>query len=71
MCIRDRTGTVTSATYLGATSEYEVRTSWGSSVRVLAQNLGEASRASVGDTVDLTWDPAHCFILPPVESAAS
>jgi spermidine/putrescine ABC transporter ATP-binding subunit len=64
-------GTVTLATYLGASTEYEVSTAWGSTVKVVAQNLGEASRARVGDTVRLSWDAGHCFILPPAETAAS
>jgi len=57
------TVTVTTATYLGASSEYEVRTSWGDQLHVFAQNLGAA--AAVGDTVELVWEPEHCFLLPP------
>jgi spermidine/putrescine ABC transporter ATP-binding subunit len=64
-------GTVSSATYLGATSEYEVETSWGSTVRVLAQNVGEQSRARVGDKVTLAWDPAECFLLPADKASAT
>jgi spermidine/putrescine ABC transporter ATP-binding subunit len=65
------TGTVSLATYLGASTEYEVTTSWGSVLKVIAQNLGETSRARAGDTVTLSWDAAHCFILPPSEAVAA
>jgi spermidine/putrescine transport system ATP-binding protein len=64
------TGTVATATYLGASTDYEVLTSWGSSVKAQAQNLDESARARVGDIVTLGWNSAHCFILPPETAAA-
>jgi spermidine/putrescine transport system ATP-binding protein len=62
-------GTVTSATYLGASTEYEVLTSWGSILKIFAQNFGESGRASAGELVDVSWDPTHCFILPPADAS--
>jgi spermidine/putrescine transport system ATP-binding protein len=64
-------GTVSGATYLGASTEYEVQTTWGSMVRVFAQNLDASSRARPGDEVQLSWDPGHCFVLPPVVRQAA
>jgi spermidine/putrescine transport system ATP-binding protein len=65
------TGTVTTATYLGASTDYEVQTSWGSMVRAFAQNLDQSTRAHAGDEVELSWDASHCFILPPAQAAAA
>jgi spermidine/putrescine transport system ATP-binding protein len=62
--------TVTIATYLGASTEYELVTAWGTRLMVFAQNLGESSRARPGDRVTVRWDPSHGFLLPPVEQPA-
>ncbi|GAB3611653.1 ABC transporter ATP-binding protein [Humibacter ginsengiterrae] len=58
-------GTVITATYLGASTEYEVSTPWGSVLKAFAQNLADSSRARPGEQVVLTWDPAHAFVLAP------
>jgi spermidine/putrescine transport system ATP-binding protein len=63
-------GTVITATYLGASTEYEIETSWGSVLRAFAQNLSVSSRARPGDLVEVTWDASHCFILPPLQTAS-
>ena len=60
-------GTVASAVYLGASTEYEIAAPWGGTIRAYAQNLGDAGRAGVGETVTMTWDPENCFILPAEE----
>jgi spermidine/putrescine transport system ATP-binding protein len=59
--------TVTTATYLGASTEYELTTSWGSTLLVFAQNLSPESRAQPGDECEVVWDASHAFLLPPVE----
>jgi spermidine/putrescine ABC transporter ATP-binding subunit len=64
------TGTVVSVTYLGASTDYEVMTPWGSVLKVFAQNVDSAARANPGESVTVRWDANHCFILPPVEAAA-
>jgi spermidine/putrescine transport system ATP-binding protein len=56
---------VTTATYLGASTEYELATAWGTKLMIFAQNLDPASRAGPGDEVDVAWDATHCFLLPP------
>ena len=58
-------GTVTTATYLGASTEYDVQTPWGGTLKAFAQNLADSSRARPGDEVVLTWDAAHAFVLAP------
>jgi spermidine/putrescine transport system ATP-binding protein len=62
-------GTVTAATYLGASTDYEVLTTDGTTVKAFAQNLDADARCAVGERVELGWDPAHCF--PLEESVAS
>jgi spermidine/putrescine transport system ATP-binding protein len=57
---------VTMATYLGASSEYEVTTSVGTTLTVFAQNLNAPARA--GDAVVVSWDARHAFLLPPETS---
>jgi spermidine/putrescine ABC transporter ATP-binding subunit len=58
-------GTVVTASYLGASTEYEVSTPWGGILRAFAQNLADSSRARAGEQVVLTWDPGHAFVLAP------
>ena len=58
-------GTVVTATYLGASTEYEVSTPWGGVLKAFAQNLADSSRARPGEQVVLTWDPEHAFVLAP------
>jgi spermidine/putrescine ABC transporter ATP-binding subunit len=60
-------GTVTSAVYLGASTEYEVLAPWGETIRVFAQNVGDDARARVGEPITVAWDPENCFILPAEE----
>ena len=58
-------GTVITATYLGASTEYEVSTPWGGVLKAFAQNLADSSRARPGEEVVLTWDASHAFLLAP------
>ena len=56
--------TVDTTVYLGATSEYELTTSWGGHLHVLAQNIDDADRLKPGDRVLATWREIHGFALP-------
>ena len=56
--------TVTTTIYLGATSEYELVTSWGGALHILAQNISEEDRFVPGDKVLVTWEKDHGFALP-------
>lgn len=62
--------TVTTTIYLGATSEYELVTSWGAPLHILAQNISEADRLVPGDKVTVTWERDHGFALPASPHAA-
>ncbi|GAB3808414.1 ABC transporter ATP-binding protein [Humibacter antri] len=64
-------GTVVTATYLGASTEYEVSTPWGGVLKAFAQNLADASRARPGEQVVLTWDPRNAFVLAPSPEATT
>jgi spermidine/putrescine transport system ATP-binding protein len=61
--------TVDSVVYLGATSEYELTTSWGEGLHVLAQNINEADRLRPGDRVVVSWLVEHGFALPAADAA--
>jgi spermidine/putrescine transport system ATP-binding protein len=56
--------TVDSVVYLGATSEYELTTSWGGHLHVLVQNINDVDRLRPGDQVVASWLVEHGFALP-------
>jgi ABC-type Fe3+/spermidine/putrescine transport system ATPase subunit len=56
--------TITTTIYLGATSEYELVTTWGGPLHILAQNISEADRFVPGDEVTVSWEHDHGFALP-------
>ena len=60
--------TVTSMTYLGASTEYELATSWDGPLQVIAQNVGDSPRIVPGDRVDVLWEVPHGFALPASDS---
>lgn len=62
--------TVTTTIYLGATSEYELVTSWGGPLHILAQNISEEDRFVPGDKVVVTWERDHGFALPASRATA-
>ncbi len=62
---------VTSVIYLGATSEYELTSSWGGHLHVVAQNIDDADRLHPGDEVVATWRVEHGFALPAADSSAA
>jgi spermidine/putrescine transport system ATP-binding protein len=61
--------TVNSVVYLGATSEYELTTSWGGDLHILAQNINDADRFRPGDQIQATWLVEHGFALPAADAA--
>jgi spermidine/putrescine transport system ATP-binding protein len=57
-------GTVSEVVYLGTSTNYNVATSAGDEVVVFLQNAHDASdTAGRGDTVWLSWDPAHSYAI--------
>jgi ABC-type Fe3+/spermidine/putrescine transport system ATPase subunit len=63
--------TVDSVVYLGATSEYELTSSWGGHLHVVAQNIDDADRLRPGDRVAATWIVEHGFALPADNAAVT
>lgn len=57
-------GVVRTATYLGASTDYEIEPAWGGLLKASAQNLDESARAHPGDEVIVSWDSASGFLLP-------
>jgi spermidine/putrescine transport system ATP-binding protein len=57
-------GVVTDASYVGVSTQYLVRTAWGSELSVFAANSGVGDRLVVGTPVTAHWEPRHAFLLP-------
>ncbi|MFC5927609.1 ABC transporter ATP-binding protein [Micromonospora vulcania] len=58
------TGTVTDASYVGVSTQYLLRTGWGTELSVFAANSGTAAQLPVGGEAVAYWDPRHAFLLP-------
>ncbi|MEU7982306.1 ABC transporter ATP-binding protein [Micromonospora sp. NPDC049081] len=57
-------GVITDASYVGVSTQYLVRTGWGSELSAFAANSGVGRQHPVGATVVAHWDPRHAFLLP-------
>jgi len=57
-------GVVSDASYVGVSTQYLLRTAWGSELSVFAANSGSAERFAVGAEAVAHWDPRHAFLLP-------
>ncbi|MEU4550844.1 ABC transporter ATP-binding protein [Micromonospora violae] len=57
-------GVVTDASYVGVSTQYLLRTGWGTEVSVFAANSGTSTRPAVGSEAVAYWDPQHAFLLP-------
>ena len=56
-------GVVLSASFLGVSTQYEVRTPAGELIDVFAQNLSGRGLIPAGEQVRLTWAASHGFVL--------
>jgi spermidine/putrescine transport system ATP-binding protein len=56
-------GVVEAASFLGVSTQYEVRTGGGDTISVFAQNLDVHGLLPVASTVRLSWQPMHGFVL--------
>jgi spermidine/putrescine transport system ATP-binding protein len=56
-------GIVTDSSYVGVSTQYLVRTPWGTELAVFASNTGAAAPLAVGSDVVAHWNPAHAFLL--------
>ncbi|SCG42621.1 spermidine/putrescine transport system ATP-binding protein [Micromonospora halophytica] len=57
-------GVVTDASYVGVSTQYLVRTGWGSEISAFTANSGTGGQHPVGTPVVAHWDPRHAFLLP-------
>lgn len=56
-------GVVTDSSYVGVSTEYLVRTGWGSQLAVFTPNTGAGAQLPVGANVVAYWRPEHAFLL--------
>ena len=56
-------GVVEATSFLGVSTQYEVRTPGGEIINVFAQNLDATGLLPVASRVRLTWKPIHGFVL--------
>ncbi len=56
-------GVVEATSFLGVSTQYEVRTPGGEIINVFAQNLDSQDLLPVASQVRLTWKPIHGFVL--------
>jgi spermidine/putrescine transport system ATP-binding protein len=64
-----RGGVITDVSYVGVSTQYLVRMPWGQELTVFAQNTGARDTFTVGDVVDLRWQPSHTFVLDADQDA--
>ena len=62
-------GVVVDVSFVGVSTQYLVRMPWGQEVMAFEQNTGARTPFPLGATVDLTWDPAHTFLLDADQDA--
>lgn len=56
-------GVVEATSFLGVSTQYEVRTPGGEIINVFAQNLDSQALLPVASRVRLAWKPIHGFVL--------
>ena len=61
-------GLVETTSFLGVSTQYEVRTAGGDIINVFAQNLDVHGLQTVGTRVRLSWQPMHGFVLDGSEN---
>ena len=62
-------GTVSDVSFIGVSTQYLVRMSWGQELTVFEQNSGARDSFRSGDAVDLHWIPEHTFLLDADQDA--
>ncbi|MEW1954210.1 ABC transporter ATP-binding protein [Terrabacter sp. NPDC080008] len=63
-------GVVTDASFTGVATQYLIRLPWGFEVMLIQQNDGSA-RATVGETVTVSWEPGQEFVLDQNQDQAA
>jgi spermidine/putrescine transport system ATP-binding protein len=62
-------GRVSDVSFVGVSIQYLVAMPWGQELMVFEQNTGQRVSLRNGDDVDLTWSPAHAFLLDAEQDA--
>jgi len=62
-------GQITDVSFVGVSTQYLVAMPWGQELMVFEQNTGHRSLFRNGDLVDITWSPAHAFLLDADQDA--
>ena len=60
------TGVISDASYLGVSTQYQVRAKGGARVTVYEQNVERATKSELwarGENVQLSWSPDHTFVV--------
>ena len=60
------TGTISDASYLGVSTQYQVHAHGGARITVYEQNVERATRSELwarGEEVQLSWSPDHTFVV--------
>jgi spermidine/putrescine transport system ATP-binding protein len=60
---------VTDVSYVGVSTQYLARLPWDQELTVFEQNTGARDTFTVGDAVDLHWQPSHTFVLDAEQDA--
>ena len=56
-------GTITAVSFLGVSTQYQVITRGGDEIGVFSQNLDTGGILPTGESVRLSWEPHHGFVL--------
>ncbi|MCW2764668.1 MAG: spermidine/putrescine transporter ATPase subunit [Nocardioides sp.] len=62
-------GRVTDVSFVGVSTQYLVAMPWGQELMVFEQNTGQRPLFRNGDQLDITWSPAHAFLLDADQDA--
>ena len=62
-------GVVVDVSFVGVSTQYLVRMPWGQELMAFEQNTGARPPFALAENVDLTWDPAHTFLLDASQDA--
>ena len=66
-----RNARVTDVSFMGVSTQYLTRMSWGQEMMVFEQNTGARGSFRVGDIVDLHWLPDHTFLLEAAQDVTA
>ena len=64
-----RGGVVSDVSFIGVSTQYLVKMSWGQELMVFEQNTGARQNFRGGDRVDLHWTAEHTFLLDASQDA--